>query len=209
MATSADTEERILAAAREVFLRRGTAGARMQQIADEAGVNKALLHYYFDDKATISEAVFRKAAGQLFPRVLEVLRSEAELEEKVHRVVELELGHLLEHPFVPGYLITELHSQPGRAEELLRALAGEPAERFVPEVMETVGRQLEEGAEEGRFRPIPPEQFVLNLISVCIFPFAAAPMVKQLFGLDDEGFRDFIRRRREILPEAVLRGIRA
>lgn len=209
MATSTDTEGKILEAARSVFLRRGTAGARMQQIADEAGVNKALLHYYFDDKATISEAVFRKAAGQLFPRVLDVLRSEAGIEEKVERVVHLELSHLAEHPYVPGYLITELHSQPGRAEELIRTVAGEPAARFVPEVLETVGRQLEEGVEEGRFRPIPPEQFVVNLISVCIFPFAAAPLLKAMFGLGDEDFRQFIRRREDVLPGAILRGIEA
>jgi len=105
------TEDRILEAAREVFLRRGTAGARMRQIAEAADVNKALLHYYFDDKATLAEAVFLRAARGLFPRVLEVLRSEAPVEEKVRRVVELEIEHLSANPFLPGYVLTEVHSQ--------------------------------------------------------------------------------------------------
>ena len=60
-----DTEQRILYAAHVVFLHRGTAGARMQDIASQAGVNQALLHYYFRSKDRLSEAVFRRAAAQL------------------------------------------------------------------------------------------------------------------------------------------------
>lgn len=207
MSESDGTEEKILEAARRVFLRHGTAGARMQQIADEADVNKALLHYYFDDKATLSRAVFRRAARELFPRVLDVLRSDAAIEEKVGRVVRLELQHLSQHPFLPGYILTEIHSQPGRARELITSLAGEPARRFVPEVLETLQRQLDERAREGTLRPIEARQFVVSLISLCIFPFAAAPMLKALFGFDDREFRDFIGRREEILPDLFLRGL--
>src|SRR6266542_5494953 len=99
------TEQRILDAAHTVFLRRGTAGARMQDIAAEAGVNQALLHYYFRSKDRLSEAVFRRAAAELFPRVIEVMASAAALEEKVARVVHLELDHLSRTPYLPGYII--------------------------------------------------------------------------------------------------------
>src|SRR4051812_12563752 len=81
------TEQRILDAAHAIFVRAGTAGARMQDIAAEAGVNQALLHYYFRSKAQLSEAVFRRAARQLFPVVIEVIVSDLSLEEKVKRVV--------------------------------------------------------------------------------------------------------------------------
>src|SRR6516164_4951466 len=84
------TEQRILDAAHHVFVRRGTAGARMQDIATEAGVNQALLHYYFRSKARLSEAVFRRAARQLFPGVVEVMSSDAGLDDKVRRIVQLE-----------------------------------------------------------------------------------------------------------------------
>lgn len=201
------TEDRILEAAREVFLRHGTAGARMQQIAETAGVNQALLHYYFDDKATLAEAVFLRAARSLFPRVLEVLRSEVRIEDKVERVVELELEHLAANPFLPGYVLTEVHSQPGRARRLIEAMAGEPARAFVPEVLEVLGRQLDEEAEAGRMRPVEPEQFVVNLISLCIFPFAAAPLLREMFGWDEAGFLDFIRERKETLPTLFLAGL--
>lgn len=208
MAPTDDTKERIMEAAHDVFLRRGTAGARMQEIADVADVNKALLHYHFDDKATLSEAVFLRAARGFLPRVLEVLRSGSPVEEKVRRVVQIELDHLLEHPFVPGYFLTEIHSRPERARSLMSAVAGEPAGEFVPEVVETLDRQLRDGASEGRLRAVEPEQFVVNLIALCIFPFAAAPMLRPMFGWDDADFRAFIERRKELLPELFLAGLR-
>src|SRR6185295_7152995 len=81
------TEQRILDAAHAVFLRRGTAGARMQEIAADAGVNQALLHYYFRTKDRLSQAAFERAAMQLMPAVIGVLSSDADLEDKVTRVV--------------------------------------------------------------------------------------------------------------------------
>src|SRR5437870_12198609 len=89
-----DTERRILDAAHAVFVRRGTAGARMQEIAAEARVNQALLHYYFRSKDRLAKAAFARAASQLMPAVIQVLGSNDELEHKIARVVELEIDHL-------------------------------------------------------------------------------------------------------------------
>src|SRR5881296_1122592 len=93
-ARDGDTEHRILDAAHAVFLRRGSAGARMQEIAAEAGVNQALLHYYFRSKDRLSKAAFERAAGQFMPAVIQVLASDADLDTKVARIVELEIDHL-------------------------------------------------------------------------------------------------------------------
>src|SRR3954454_19195781 len=89
-----DTEQRILEAAHAVFVRRGTAGARMQEIAAEAGANQALLHYYFRTKDRLAQAAFERAASQLLPAVIAVLASDLALDAKVTRVVEIELDHL-------------------------------------------------------------------------------------------------------------------
>src|ERR1044071_2972837 len=78
-----DAEQRILDAAHTVFIRRGTAGARMQEIAREAGVNSALLHYYFRAKDRLAAAVFLRAAGELFPAVIAILTSAQSFEDKV------------------------------------------------------------------------------------------------------------------------------
>src|SRR4051812_4501785 len=85
-----DTEARILDAAHTVFVRRGSAGARMQEIAAEAQVNQALLHYYFRSKEQLARAAFERAAQQLMPAVLRVVASDDELEDKVARIVAIE-----------------------------------------------------------------------------------------------------------------------
>src|SRR5215470_18138118 len=76
-----DTEQRILDAAHAVFVRRGTAGARMQEIAAEARVNQALLHYYFRSKEQLARAAFERAGSQLMPAVIQVMASDAALEQ--------------------------------------------------------------------------------------------------------------------------------
>src|SRR5689334_781276 len=93
-ATDGETEQRILTAARAVFIRRGTAGARMQEIAREAGVNQALLHYYFRSKERLSDAVFRQVAAGLFPTLVVTLGSDASLDQKIEQLVALYLDTL-------------------------------------------------------------------------------------------------------------------
>ena len=82
-----DTEQRILEAARTVFLRDGTAGARMQEIAREARVNQALLHYYFRSKERLSAAVFQQVASRIFPALVQTLGANSSLDEKIDTLI--------------------------------------------------------------------------------------------------------------------------
>ncbi len=207
-ATEGDTELRILEAAHAVFLRRGTAGARMQEIASEAGVNQALLHYYYRDKAGLAGAVFVRAARSLLPPVLATLASETSIEEKVRRVVELEFDNLERSPFLPAYMLSELSHHPERAAQLARAIVGDRVDSVVPDMFATLSRQIGEAVERGTMRPISPHEFVANLVSLCIFPFAARPLLAFLLETDGETFDDFIAHRREALPDFFLGALR-
>src|ERR1044072_922857 len=124
-----DTEKRILEAAKAVFVRQGTAGARMQEIAQEAGVNQALLHYYFRSKERLAQAVFQQMASRLFPALIQTLASDLSLDEKIDRLVGIYLDNLSKSPFLPGYLISELHHHPERIDQLISLTgAGNPAQ---------------------------------------------------------------------------------
>jgi AcrR family transcriptional regulator len=202
------TEERILGAARRVFVRRGTAGARMREIAEEAGVNQALLHYYFRSKDYLAEAVFQQAARRLFPPVIALLGSDAPLEEKVERVVEHELRVLLENPFLPGYVLAELNQNADRARQLVEALMGTRVEGFAPQVFAKLAAQIEERVSAGTMRPMTADQFVMNLVSLCVFPFAARPMFCVLLQLDAEGFAAMIERRKQSLVPFFLAALK-
>lgn len=201
---TSETEVRILEAAHRVFLRRGTHGARMQEIAEEAGVNQALLHYYFRSKERLSAAVFQKAVGAFLPRIAEMLGSDASVEDKVGVVVEVELSFFKENPYLPGYLIGELNQNADRVGEMLDMMGMQQ----MRVVLQKLDAQLEARAREGTLRSISAREFVVNLFSLCIFPFAARPMLRLVLGIDNDAFGAFIEERKRTLPAFFLNALR-
>jgi AcrR family transcriptional regulator len=205
--TDRETEQRILDAARAVFVRKGTAGARMQEIAAEAGVNQALLHYYFRSKERLSAAVFQQFATRLFPALIETLGSDIPLDDKIDRIVAMYLDNLQRTPFLPGYLLSELHHHPERVEQMLASVAGGAPGTVMRPLLRRLEMQIAERVRAGTMRPVSVEQFVANLVSLCIFPFAARPMLQLMFAMDDAKFAAFIARRRTELPQFVRNAI--
>src|SRR6187402_2554521 len=94
-------QEKILAAARKVFTTKGMAGARMQDIADEAGINKALLHYYFRDKDKLFETIFMEEAQRFFPKINAIFQSDDPLFEKIEKFVNEYIDEMQENPYLP------------------------------------------------------------------------------------------------------------
>ncbi len=207
-ARDGDTEQRILDAAHRVFIRRGTAGARMQEIADEAGVNKALLHYYFRTKSRLATAVFQRTASTLFARVLEVFAGGSDLDETVPRVMQIYMDQLSRTPYVPGYILSELNQHPERAQQFVEALHDFRRKIGATDLLTIVQQQIQARVSAGTMRPITADQFIVNLASLCIFPFAARPMLMSILGIDDAGFARFIKKRRATLPQFFLHALR-
>jgi AcrR family transcriptional regulator len=203
-----DTETRILDAAHRVFVKSGTAGARTQEIAKEAGVNSALLHYYFRTKERLADAVFRRAAAQVMPAVIHILASDTALEDKVRQVIDVELTQLSAAPYLPGYILSELAHHPERAGQLFSTVTGITPGQLRARVLGVLRKQIAAAVREGRIHPIEPEQFAVNLLALCIFPFAARPMLTMLLGVDQAGFTKFIDRRRTDLTAFFLRALR-
>jgi len=112
--TGENTEFQILVAAREVFIAKGFEGARMQEIADQAGINKALLHYYFRSKDKLFEAVFSEVAGKLFPAMAQILNAELGVREKISFLVKIYLKGISENPYIPAFVLNTLNTKPER-----------------------------------------------------------------------------------------------
>jgi len=204
----ADTETRILDAAHAVFMRRGTAGARMTEIAREAGVNHALVHYYFRSKQRLAEAVFRRAIAQFFPAMIGVLASEAPLEDKVRMVAAAQIDMLQNNRYLPGYLLAELNHYPERAEQLLSTMSGTTPANLRARLFDTLGKQLDEATRNGLIREIRPQAFVLNLVSMIVYPFAARPLVMAIMGMDDATFTAAMEARKTEIPAFFLSALR-
>lgn len=210
MATDRDgeTEERILRAARTVFVRHGTAGARMQEIAEEAGVNQALLHYYFRSKDRLAQAVFRDVAGRMVPSIVAVFGSASSIEQKVEQFVHLYIDVVRQSPFIPGYIVAELHFNPERLTALASEIAGTHPANVMQSFLPRLGVQLDEQVRIGAMRSIAPDQFLVNLVALCVFPFVARPVLRIVFGQDDAAFSRFLDERRAELPNFILNALR-
>lgn len=201
MLRSESAEQKILTAARKVFQSRGMHGARMQDIADRAGINKALLHYYFRSKDLLFEAVFKEAFQQLFSKFQVLAAPNLSFEEKIKQFVHGYMDVLLEHPFLPGFVIHEINQDPAKFERL-----------FIPEgaisknrkILKLIGEELKKISR----KPIDPRQFMVNTISLCIFPFAAKPMLCKMMGIKDHDFKKFISERKALIPSILIQSVK-
>lgn len=199
MAEELSTEDKIFEAARTVFLKQGPQ-ARMQDVAEEAGITQSLLHYYYRNRDRLFEAVFRKEAARLIPREIGILNSDLSIEEKVRTLVGDYLEFLQKNPYLPAFVAYEINYHPERLEAFL-ATVDKPD-------MQKLRDQLDARAAAGTMRPIRPEQFLVNLLALCVFPFIVRPMLHAMLGLDDERFRAFIEERKEELPAFILNSMR-
>jgi hypothetical protein len=145
---------------------------------------------------------------QLMPAVMRILGSDAELEAKVKQVVDVELEQLQNAPYLPGYILSELTHHPERARQLFSTMTGLTPAEIGGRVFKVLGAQINARVKAGRMHPIAPEQFAINLLALCVFPFAARPMVMALADLDQAGFDRFIERRRRELAPFFLRALR-
>lgn len=196
MTKDLDTEGRVLEAAKRVFVRKGYAGARMQEIADEAGINKGLLHYYFKSKDNLFSAIFEQAFREMVPRQNELFESDLPLFIKLEQFVERYLDFLSEHPYLPAFVLLELQRHPAA---FLHRISGMDMK---PNPMKLV-MQIQMEAQKGAIRNINPIHLVVNILSMCVFPFVARPMMQAMLQVSDADYALFIRDRKEVIVDFV------
>jgi len=187
-----ETEEKIIISAEKLFYQKGKAGASMQDIADDAGINRPLLNYYFRSKDKLFEAVFRKALGSFVPSVAAMLHSDISFEEYVPKMIHMIIDNMIANPQIPVFVLQELSSNPERMPQIIKEMGID--QKVFQEKMDT--------KPDGSIKYKSDfSQMVINLISLCIFPFAARPVITGiLFNGDDEAFIKAMNERKEVLP---------
>ena len=190
------TEDRIKAAARKVFHQKGYAGTRTRDIAEEAGINHAMLNYYFRSKEKLFEIVMMETMGQFFKGVGVILNDEnTSLEEKIERVVANYIDLLLEEPDLPTFILNEVRTNP------------EPFVANTPilQALEhsVLARQYAEAVAQGRITEPNLMHTVLNVISLVIFPFIAQPIFTALSRTDKEAYKSLMLQRKTLIPQWI------
>lgn len=193
------TEEKILEAATNIFVTKGMEGARMQEIADEAGINKALLHYYFRSKERLFEAIFSNVINMAFPQLTQILKSDVDFVTKMERVIDAYIDLLRKHPFIPVFVLKELNRDPSGLFKLAIKYGLNPM---------VIINQLQEAMDRGEIIRMNPHHLAMNIISMCVFPFAARPILKfMLFKDDPEALDQFYVDRAEVIKKFVIDAI--
>lgn len=195
------TEQKILEAAKKVFLERGLESARMQEIADAAGINKALLHYYFRSKEKLFDQIFNDVIQGHFPKVVRILDADTSVFKKIEDFCEVYIHQMQQTPYVPFFIMNEINRD---APGFLKRVIG----REQPPVMKFV-MQLQIEIAAGIIKPINPFQLLMNVLSLCLFPFLGRPMIQHITGMNLQQFNTLMEERKKLVPQLIIDSIKA
>jgi len=196
-----NTENQILDAAENVFQRKGMDGARMQEIANEAGINKAMLHYYYRSKQLLFEAVFKKAFSLLAPELNKILNDDSSIEIKIRNFTQNYISFIIKHPYLPFFIIQELNRNPDFILKLKDGKGFPNLEKFKGQVTAEV--------ENGTLKPIKGEQLFINILALNIFPFVATPLIKAFVNIDEKAFKKLMEERKIEVANFIINAIKA
>ncbi len=167
-----NTEQLIYEAARKVFMEKGLDGARMQEIADVAGINKSLLHYYFRSKEKLFEGIFTDVVTRIASGLGNIFEQDMDVMSRIHAMVNIYIDTLFENRYLPIFVLREISQHPEKLSQI-----------FTKHVVVHMGKflgQITAEAEQGKINPINPFHLLLNILSMIIFPFALLPVMTQI-----------------------------
>jgi len=198
------TEELILDAAMKVFTRKGFAAARMEEIAKEAGINRALLHYYYRDKQTMFNLIFESRFKEFFKGLFVIFEADnVSLFDKISRMIDHEISTLTRHPDLARFIITEIAQTPDLLIEYGKKLGVNP--RLFIEAFE---KQVSKEVDEGKIKPIEGKQLLINIMSLCIYPFVAKPVIQTMMTVDETTFYQMTELRKKEVSDFIINAIK-
>jgi AcrR family transcriptional regulator len=172
----------------------------MQEIADEAGINKAMLHYCFKSKELLFKAVFMNAFSQLAPQINEIFNSQDSIFDKITKFTSSYISFVILNPYLPQFIIQEMNNNP---EFVMSFMSNE--NRPNPAVLIS---QIETEIAEGIIKPINPKQLLLDIFSMTVFPFAAQVMMKGMIQISDSEFNEMMEVRKTTIAEQIINSIK-
>ncbi len=196
-----ETEDKILDAATEIFQAKGLDGARMQEIAQKASINKAMLHYYYRGKEKLFQAVFKRTIQMIIPKMVQIISSDKPLFDKIRQFTDQYVSFILEHPYIPLFVINELEKHPDIIHSIIQTNINNG-------VREKLNKQINEMIQKGEIKPINPEQLFLNVLSMSIFPIMAQTSLRTILQKDKNEYRQLLEERKTFIADFIISAIK-
>lgn len=187
------TEQKILIAAREILMKSGFSGARMQAIADRAEISKSMLNYYFRSKEKLYQAVFLKEWITMMNGLQKAISGEGDLVEKLESFVKIYTKTLNENPELPMFILNEISAH-GDKKQFELSYSGKLKQSF-----QQLIKQIELAKAKGEIVDFEPTHLIVNIVSMCIFPIMGKPVLQHLFSLDDDSLKAFLSQREKAI----------
>lgn len=197
-----EKEYRILQVARDVFLEKGHQGARMQEIAERAGVNKALLHYYFRSKERLYRRVFEEEVVRFFKNFMDTIPAESDFKTFLQEFVSNYLHQVANSPQLVRFVLWEIREEGEVLTGVLQRLfQGDPVQNnpFIRRVLQAV--------QDGEIRPIDPKHLFFSVVGMCVYPIIAGPLLERLFPSLSVTDEQFIKERAQEVFQLLWQGL--
>ena len=195
------TEEKIFEAATDVFVEKGLDGARMQDIADHAGINKALLHYYFRTKDKLFNAVFEMIAKKIFKKFAPVFDETLTLEEKIRFFFKEHISFLQANPRLPGFLLNEVNRNPARIKKLLDNID-------FNNIWLQLYKQHKNELQKYNISQETLPQIMISLAAMSVFPFAARGILEGVLDKMGLDFNEYMEERKTFAADFVINALK-
>jgi AcrR family transcriptional regulator len=190
------TEEKIKNAARIIFHKKGFAATRTRDIAEEAGINLALLNYYFRSKEKLFDIIMLESMQSFLQSVAMLLNNEENTwEEKIEMFVSSYIDFLTKEPDLPLFVLSELRSNPSSLISKINMKQLLMKSNFI--------KQFQEEVKKGKIAPVHPLHFLMNMVAMIIFPFIGRPILNNIGDLKDQEFTELMQQRKKLIPQWI------
>ena len=198
-----NTGQAILKAAEELFLEQGFEQTTTKQIAQRAGCNQALLHYYYRTKDNLFVQIFEEKVKFIATHFLDINLTAQTLEERISQMVELHFELFRKNPRLVPFLLKEVLSDPVRVAPILDKI-----KQYMVKIFGIIDEALHEEIEKRAARPVSTLNVILTLVSLDMAPFIIAPVLQRVLDLTDEQLDEQLDKRKPEVVEILLRQIR-
>jgi AcrR family transcriptional regulator len=195
-AEEAHTEELIKEKARALFFQKGFLNATTQEIADEAGVNRALIHYYFRSREQMLDVLLDETIQEKKKRARSILTSEIPFREKIARYIDAIVDYGLAYPYLENFIISETARRPDK----LKLICSQDKVKS----SDLIRKELEAEIAAGRLASISAVQFMVNLSALCNYPLLAKSVLQTIHGMSDSAYRKFLAERKQIIFRTIF-----
>ena len=187
------TQELIKETAKNLFFVQGRFDTTTQEIADEAGVNRTLINYYFRSRDNLVQIVFDEAHKVEKEKSEIIMRSELPFKEKITHFIEGSLQTSLQYPYLETYIVSQINKGTCHKRDVEK------------EDLQIFYRDIKKEMELGNIEKMEPIQFIINMISLLIFPSAIRPLFMENMMIDDKEFDRLIADRKDIILKLLFK----